>query len=78
VLSNPVDTESAKRAVVRTYNPPAYADPWDCVEDFERVQAQATKNLDKGSAALSSVVEFPRSRIRPWLDGARPDCYRSL
>jgi hypothetical protein len=78
VLENPTDTAAAKRALVRTYNPPAYADPWDCVEDFERVQQAAAKHPNKGSAALASVVELPRGRIRPWLDGARPDCYRGL
>jgi hypothetical protein len=78
LLENPTDTAAAKRALVRTYNPPAYADPWDCVEDFERVQQAAAKHPNKGSAALASVVELPRGRIRPWLDGARPDCYRGL
>mgnify|MGYP000321381374 CR=1 FL=1 len=78
MLENPTDTAAAKRALVRTYNPPAYADPWDCVEDFESVQREAAKHPNKGSAALASVVELPRGRIRPWLDGARPDCYRGL
>jgi len=78
LLENPTDTATAKRALVRTYNPPAYADPWDCVEDFERVQREAAKHPNKGSAALSSVVELPRSRIRPWMEGSRPDCYRGL
>jgi hypothetical protein len=78
LLENPTDTAAAKRALVRTYDPPAYADPWDCVEDFERVQREAAKHPNKGSAALSSVVELPRSRIRPWMDGGRPDCYRGL
>jgi hypothetical protein len=78
LLENPTDTAAAKRALVRTYNTPAYADPWDCVEDFELVQQAAAKHPNKGSAALSSVVELPRGRIRPWMDGARPDCYRGL
>jgi hypothetical protein len=78
LLENPTDTAAAKRTVVRTYNTPRYADPWDCVEDFERVQQAAAKHPNKRSAALSSVVGLPRGRIRPWLDGARPDCYRGL
>jgi hypothetical protein len=78
LLENPTDTAAAKRTLVRTYNPPAYADPWDCVEDFERVQQAAAKHPNKGSAALASVVDLPRGRIRPWLDGGRPDCYRGL
>jgi hypothetical protein len=78
LLDTPTDTAAAKRALVRTYDPPAYADPWDCVEDFECVQQAAAKPPNKGSAALSSVVELPRGRIRSWLDGSRPDCYRGL
>jgi hypothetical protein len=78
LLDTPTDTAAAKRALVRTYSPPAYADPWDCIEDFERVQRETAKHPNKGSAALASVVELPRGRIRPWLDGSRPDCYRGL
>jgi hypothetical protein len=78
LLENPTDTAAAKRALVRTYNPRSYADPWDCVEDFERVQRESAKHPNKGSGALSSVVELPRSRIRPWMEGSRPDCYRGL
>jgi hypothetical protein len=78
LLDNPTDTATAKRALVRTYNPRSYADPWDCVQDFERVQREAAKHPNKGSAALASVVELPRGRIRPWMEGARPDCYRGL
>lgn len=78
MLDTPTDTAAAKRALVRTYDTPSYADPWDCVEDFERVQEAAAKHPNKGSAALASVVELPRGRIRPWLDGSRPDCYRGL
>jgi hypothetical protein len=78
MLADPTDTDAVKKALVRTYNPPAYADPWDCIEDYERVQRAAAEHPNKGSQALSSVVDLPRSRIRPWLDGAQPDCYRGL
>lgn len=34
---------------------------------------------DKASSALSSEVDFPRGRIRPWVDGdSKPDCLRGL
>jgi hypothetical protein len=78
VLADPTDTDAATKALVRTYNPPGYADPWDCIEDYERAQRAAGEHPNKGSQALSSVVDLPRSRIRPWLDGAQPDCYRGL
>lgn len=78
MISTPTDTAAAKRALVRTYNTPAYVDPWDAVEDFESVQEVAAKHPNKGSSALSSIVELPRNRIRPWLDDSMPDCYRAL
>lgn len=78
MLADPTDTDAAKKALVRTYDPPGYADPWDCVQDYDRVQRAAADHPNKGSQALSTVVELPRSRIRPWLDGAQPDCYRGL
>ena len=78
MLDTPVDTEPAKKALVRTYASHAYSDPWEAVEDYERVQAVAAKNPQKGSSALSSIIDLPRSRIRSWLDGSMPNCYRAL
>lgn len=79
MLDTPTDTEAAKKALVRTYDNPSYADPWDAVRDYERVQAAAAKHPSKGSSALSSVVKLPRNRIRSWVDGdGKPDCYRGL
>jgi hypothetical protein len=49
VIADPTDSDAAKKALVRTYNPPAYADPWDCITDYERVQqaaAEITGNLE--------------------------------
>jgi hypothetical protein len=72
LLTNPTDTAAAKRALVRTYSLPAYADPWDCVEDFERVQQAAAKHPNKGSVALSSVVDFPAVAFGRGLTAAAP------
>ena len=79
MLDTPTDTAAAKRALVRTYASHAYSDPWDAVEDYERVQAVSAKHPQKGSSALSSLVDLPRSRIRGWVDdGGMPDPYRAL
>lgn len=78
-LADPTNTDTAKRTLVSTYNSQSYADPWDAVEDYERVQEAAAKYPEKGSQALSTVVELPRSRIRTWVDdGGMPDPYRAL
>lgn len=79
MLESPTDTDAAKKALVRTYRSPSYADPWDAVLDYERVQTAAAKHPAKKSSALSRVVNLPRQRIRAWVDGdGTPDCYRSL
>lgn len=79
MLADPTATDEAKRELVRTYNPPSYPDPWDAVQDYERVIAYKAKYPNKGSQAVSSALNLPRGRIRPWIDkGAQPDCYRGL
>lgn len=79
MLADPTATDEAKRELARTYNPPGYNDPWDAIKDYNRVIAYHADHPNKGSQAVSSAVNLPRSRIRPWLeDGSQPDCYRGL
>ena len=66
---------------VRTYDPPAYADAWECVKDYQRTIELAAEKPSLGSAALATTLGLPRSRIRPWVrdeSPARPDCVRGL
>jgi hypothetical protein len=66
-------------AIARTYNTPSYEDPYDAVQDYRRVEKAVAKHPNKGSAALSSVVELPRSRIRAWVDDdGMPDAARGV
>ncbi|WP_435099833.1 hypothetical protein [Halorubrum sp. N11] len=65
--------------LARTYDHPSYEDPYDAVQDYNRVVEAAAKNPNKGSAALSKVVELPRSRIRAWVDDdGMPDPARGV
>lgn len=64
--------------LARTYAHPAYADPWEAVEDFRAVQTYAEGHPSAGSTAVARRFELPRSRVRPWLEGSRPDCVRGL
>lgn len=73
------DKTVIETALARTYNTPSYDDPYDAVQDYRRVQQAAAKHPNKGSAALSSVVELPRSRIRAWVDSdGMPDAARGV
>lgn len=66
-------------ALARTYNHPSYEDPYEAVQDYNRVIEAAAKHPNKGSTALSGIVELPRSRIRGWVDGdGMPDAARGV
>lgn len=66
------------RGIAATYNPPDDVDPWDRVEQYREAMEHSAKNPNAGSHAVASAVDQPRSRVRPWLDGARPDVVRGL
>lgn len=73
--------EAIEKRLARTYAHPSYADPWGAVEDYRRVQQAAADHPSKGSQALSSIIELPRSRIRGWVDDdgpSMPDAARAV
>lgn len=70
--------DTIKARLARTCTHPSYDDPYDAVLDYQRVQTIAADNPDKGAAAIATIVELPRSRIRPWLDGGMPDPVRAI
>jgi hypothetical protein len=74
----PVDRTALEHALARTYNHPSYDDPWEVVEDYQRVQSYAARHPDAGSSAVGRALNLPRGRVRPWLDGAMPDAMRAL
>lgn len=70
-----------EKRLARTYNHPSYDDSYDAVRDYRRVQRTAARNPNKGSQALSTLVELPRGRIRGWVDGENtgmPDAVRAI
>ncbi len=66
------------RSFARTYAHPAYADPWEAVEDYRDVLTYAQEHPGDGSTTIANRFDLPRGRVRPWLDGSRPDCVRGL
>jgi hypothetical protein len=68
-----------EKQLARTYDGGAYADPWETVEEYRDVMRYASKHPNKGSQAVSTATETPRSRIRTWIDdGGAPDVVRGL
>ncbi|WP_137289908.1 hypothetical protein [Natronorubrum halophilum] len=69
----------AERDLARTYDGGAYSDPWTAVFDYQAVLRYASQHPNKGSHAIATALEIPRSRIRPWLDsGSKPDPVRGI
>jgi hypothetical protein len=85
--TNEPDTETdaqpkrlvALQDLAQTYNSQAYEDPWDAVEDYQRVLEYTGDHPNKGSSAVASALDLPRGRIRPWMEkDARPDPVRGI
>lgn len=64
--------------LARTYTTKSYPDPWQAVEDYQRVLEYTAENPQKGSSAVSSALELPRGRVHPWMNGSRPAPVRAV
>jgi hypothetical protein len=63
----------------RTYSEIGPRDGWDRVQEYRRVAEYMAEHPNKGSTAVASALEIPRSRIRAWVDeNGRPDPVRGL
>jgi len=72
-------TNSIIHSLARTYTHPSYDDPYQAVQDYNRVIEAAAEHPNKGSTALSTLVELPRGRIRAWVDDdGMPDAARGV
>ena len=79
MLADPTASSEAKRELARTYNTPGYTDPWECVQDYQRVKRYCADHPQQKSQAVSSALNLPRERIRAWVDSdGKPDAYRGL
>ncbi|TYL37239.1 hypothetical protein CV102_18160 [Natronococcus pandeyae] len=66
------------RNLARTYSSQAYEDPWEIVEDYQRVLEYTGRQPNAGSQRVASKLNLPRSRIRPWMDGSIPHPVRAI
>jgi len=74
-------TLEIEQRLAHTYKHPSYEDPYDAVQDYRRVQRAAANHPNKGSHALATLVELPRSRIRSWVESetdGMPDAARAI
>lgn len=70
--------EPTVKSLARTYSDRVYADPWEKVLDYRRVQQYAAKHPDAGRTRVGNVLELPPSRVRGWLNGGQPDPVRGI
>jgi hypothetical protein len=70
--------EPTARSLARTYSDRVYPDPWEKVEDYQRVQAYAAEHPNSGRTAVGNALELPPSRVRGWLNGGQPDPVRGI
>ncbi|WP_416840407.1 hypothetical protein [Haloferax sp. DFSO52] len=64
--------------LARTYSHPSYPDPYNVVIDYERVRNYHLSHPDQGSTVVARALDLPRARIRPWLNGSKPDPVRAI
>lgn len=69
-MSLPDRTTRAQR-LARTYG--GERDGWERVTEFQRVQRWRGRHPELKSHPASRALDLPRSRIRPWFNGAKPD-----
>ena len=70
--------EPTARSIARTYSDRVYPDPWEKVEDYQRVQAYAAENPNAGRTAVGNALELPPERVRGWLQGGKPDSVHGI
>jgi hypothetical protein len=72
------DSDTRERRLAATYTTTSDATVWELVEQYHHVREYAAEHPQKGSTAVATALELPRSRIRPWLDGSMPDAARAI
>ncbi|MFC7134319.1 MULTISPECIES: hypothetical protein [Salinibaculum] len=76
----PIDDRiEISKHLAATYAGGRYDDPWGRVQEYQRVLEYTAEHPNKGSAAVASALDLPRSRIRPWMESdSRPDPVRAI
>lgn len=72
------DRQTLARELAATYAGGHYDDPWTAVEAYREYLDYRAENPEEGSTAVARELEQPRSRIRVWMDGSKPDPVRAI
>lgn len=71
------DWSAVAKAFANTYG--GERDGWERVQEYQRVLEYTANHPNRGSSAVSSALDLPRGRIRPWMEsGAKPDPMNGL
>lgn len=70
--------EPTAQSIARTYPERVYEDPWDRVLEYRRVRSYSADRPNMGSSAISTALDLPRGRIRPWLNGGAPESVKAI
>jgi hypothetical protein len=61
-------------SLAATYHTTGDLTPWQRVQEYRRVSDYSSEHQNKGSQAVATALDLPRSRIRPWVDNdSKPD-----
>ena len=70
--------EPTARSIARTYSDRVYPDPWEKVEDYQRVQEYVAEHPNAGRTAVGKALDLPSERVRGWINGGKPDPVRGI
>jgi len=66
-------------ALASTYSRNGQLEAWARVQEYRRVQDYCADHPEDGSTAVTTALELPRGRLRPWVDGdSKPDPVRAI
>lgn len=70
--------EPTARSLAHTYAHQSYANSWNAVKDYRRVQQYAADHPNAGRVKVGNALELPPSRVRGWLNDSQPDAVRGI
>ncbi len=78
-MNDPTDKDTLVESFAETYGSSSEASSVELVRQYHRVLQYTSKKPNKGSSAVASALDLPRSRIRSWVDSdGRPDAVRGI